>query len=129
MMGALCGPNIYQVRRHFEENELPTQVRTFTYAQGFFGYHDGAKEMNKHIAEMVDAGWEPMSSASDPGHLQAGKTVGMMALTGGLSLLFGASRTDPTVTIIFRKRDETPEAPAVPPSVEGVPGIRWSKKR
>ena len=82
------------------------QIKTFTYKRTFGQYlltPWGAKKMDDHIAEMVNAGWEPMNSANDSGHVKVGKTVGLMALTGGLSLLFGASRTEPTITLTFKK--------------------------
>ncbi len=82
------------------------EVQTFTYKltgskyylPGVFG-----EEMDHHVQGLLRAGWEPMNGANDTGHVKLGQTIGMAAMTGGLSLLFGASRTAPTITLTFRK--------------------------
>jgi hypothetical protein len=84
------------------------QIKTFIYELGPFNTYFlkggwSAKTMDDHIAKMVNDGWEPMNSANDSGHVKLGKTVGLMAMTGGLSLLFGASRTPSTITMTFKK--------------------------
>jgi hypothetical protein len=84
------------------------QVQTFTYTMragahrlpGLFG---SGKTMDDHVAEMMSDGWEPMNSAADAGHVRVGKTLAGMALTGGLSLFFGASRTAEKITLTFKR--------------------------
>jgi len=59
--------------------------------------------MDAHIERMLGDGWELMNSANDNGHVRLGKTLGLAALTGGVSLLFGASRTKEKITLTFKK--------------------------
>jgi hypothetical protein len=82
------------------------QVKTFTYkrkGKKYFVDEMFGDEMDAHIQGLLGSGWEPMNSATDPGHVRAGKTLGLMALTGGLSLFFGASRTAEKITLTFKK--------------------------
>ena len=59
--------------------------------------------MDNHIQRMLTDGWEVMNSVNDTGHVRVGKTLAVAGLTGGLSLLFGASRTASTLTLTFKK--------------------------
>jgi hypothetical protein len=59
--------------------------------------------MDDHINGLLEDGWELLNSASDGGHVRVGKTLALSAMTGGLSLLFGASRTKKEVTLTFKK--------------------------
>ncbi len=82
------------------------EIKTFTYKRKGGKYYEDrmfGDDMDTHIKRMIEAGWEPMNSADDAGHVRVGRTVGAAVLTGGLSLLFGASRTAPTITLTFRK--------------------------
>lgn len=87
------------------------QIKTFTYRQKKKGSYwlegtDSQQPMDAHIQGLVNTGWEPINSANDPGHVRAGKTLSLGALTGGLSFFFGASRTAPTITLTFKKADD-----------------------
>jgi hypothetical protein len=90
-------------------------IRTFRYTRKrdtYFSERDSTGDcapMDAHIQRLMNDGWEPMNSANDTGHVRVGKTLALGALTGGLSLLFGASRTTPTITLTFR-RGITPQS-------------------
>ena len=87
-------------------------IKTFVYKRKRNGSYwlegyDLSPSMDKHIQELVNAGWEPLNSANDTGHVKVGKTLALTALTGGLSLFFGASRTAPTITLTFKSNDSS----------------------
>jgi hypothetical protein len=63
------------------------------------------KEMRKDVEEAVKHGWTLQDSAATGGHINVGRTVAPAVLTGGISLLFGASRSKDKVTVTFL-RDE-----------------------
>lgn len=90
------------------------QIKTFTYRQRKGSYWLDSESytqlMDDHIQELVNAGWKPINSANDPGHVRLGKTLALTALTGGLKLFFGASRTAQTITLTFQ-RDRATESP------------------
>lgn len=79
------------------------QVKTFIYKQKKGSYWLDFEPMDHHIQRMVNDGWELMNSANDTGHVRVGKTIGLTLLTGGASILFGASRTAPTLTLTFKR--------------------------
>src|SRR5215469_8109506 len=87
------------------------EIKTFTYQKvngAYYLYLPGQCHlMDAHIQTMLQEGWEPINSANDPGHVRVGKTLALTALTGGISLFFGASRTAQTIAITFKR--------AVPP--------------
>ena len=87
------------------------QVRTFTYTlrSGEYWCEDGDTQMDAHIERMIAGGWEVLNSASDTGHVRIGKTLAVGAMTGGLSLLFGGSRTAKTITLTFKTDKPAPE--------------------
>jgi hypothetical protein len=115
------------------------QVRTFTYTRRSGSYFSECKDtygnytsMDAHIQMLMSEGWEPMVSANDTGHVRLGKTLVLGALTGGASLLFGASRTEPTITLTFKKPDvggvaeklearfsQNDQSPITAPHIEG----------
>src|ERR1035441_4729773 len=80
------------------------QVRTFTYTlrSGQYWCEDGYTQMDDHIQRMIGGGWEVLNSANDTGHVRVGKTLVVAGMTGGLSLLFGGSRTAKTITLTFK---------------------------
>lgn len=96
------------------------QIKTFTYKLKMNGEYwlDGDLSMDAHVQKLVNAGWEPMNSASDPGHVRLGKTLVLTAMTGGLSLLFGASRTAQTITLTFKNASVFPTT-NTPPQESG----------
>jgi len=63
------------------------------------------KSMRREVEEAAKFGWVPQQTAGTGGHINVGRTAGRVALTGGLGLLFGASRSKDKVTITFI-RDE-----------------------
>jgi len=63
------------------------------------------KDMRGDVEEAVKFGWTLQNSAAIGGHINVGRTVAPAVLTGGLSLLFGASRSKDKVTVTF-VRDE-----------------------
>ena len=81
----------------FRSARLPqVEVKTFTYVKRFgMNMLDSwnTKPMDEHAAERMQGGWELMNSGADSGHVNVGRTVTAAALTGGLSLLFVASRS------------------------------------
>ena len=50
-----------------------------------------------------------LNSATDGGHVRIGKTLAVGAMTGGLSLLFGGSRTAKTITLTFKTDQPAPQ--------------------
>ena len=101
------------------------RVRTFTYTLRGGEYRtDSGTQMDAHIQRMVERGWELLNSTSDTGHVRIGKTLAVGALTGGLSLLFGGSRTAKTITLTFKTDRPAPQfSPAAPQ--EGVGFVGW----
>ena len=77
--------------------------------------------MDDHVALLLRNGWEVMNSANDPGHVRVGKTLIVGTLTGGLSLLFGASRTATTITLTFKKAADPSSQLVGPTSVTARP--------
>jgi len=63
------------------------------------------KDMRKDVEEAVKFGWMLQDSAAIGGHINVGRTVLPAVATGGLSLLFGASRSKDKVTVTY-VRDE-----------------------
>ena len=63
------------------------------------------KVMKREVEEAAKYGWKPENSAATAGHINVGRTVAPAVLTGGLSLLLGASRSKDKMTITF-VRDE-----------------------
>src|ERR1035441_205832 len=108
------------------------RVRTFTYTLRGGEYRtDSGTQMDAHIQRMVERGWELLNSTSDTGHVRIGKTLAVGALTGGLSLLFGGSRTAKTITLTFKTDRPAPQfspaAPQLSPAApqEGVGFVGW----
>ena len=79
------------------------QIQTFIYKYKGGSYWLDGEAMDHHIQRMLNSGWELMNSANDTGHVRLGKTLTLTALTGGLNLFFGASRSAQTMTLTFKK--------------------------
>jgi len=89
------------------------QVASFTYKRkGFLTksigdsgdqYYLDGQTMEEHVASKLAGGWELVTSAADGGHLRIGRTVAGAALTGGLSLLLGGSRSKASIVLTFKK--------------------------
>lgn len=112
------------MERRYNRFAKNMQIKTFVYRlrKGTYWLESGrgTQAMDDHIRELANTGWEPMNSANDPGHVRLGKTLMLTALTGGLSLFFGASRTAQTITLTFRRPEQ--DAPKAVPAARG--GLR-----
>jgi hypothetical protein len=58
-------------------------------------------KMESEIAELIAHGYNIASQTGTGSHVNVGRTVTGAVLTGGLSLLFGASRSGDKITITF----------------------------
>jgi hypothetical protein len=91
-------------------------VRTFVYTGKSGGLSEQFSKMGMehHINLMITNGWEVVNQVGLAGHVRLGRTLTGAALTGGLSLLAGGSRTADRVTITYRRVEipvsVTPEA-------------------
>lgn len=59
--------------------------------------------MEREMAELLEHGYQIQASAGTGSHVNVGRTVTAAVLTGGLSLLFGASRSKQKITMTFVK--------------------------
>jgi hypothetical protein len=59
------------------------------------------RKMENEIAELLNHGYNIASQTGTGSHVNVGRTVTGAVLTGGLSLLFGASRSKDKITITF----------------------------
>ena len=86
-------------------SRLIGSIETFTYTgeSGALSEHISKMSMEEHINVMIASGWEVVSQTGLPGHVRLGRTLTGAALTGGLSLLAGGSRTADRVTITYRR--------------------------
>lgn len=64
------------------------------------------KIMQKEVEVAAQYGWMPQTSAGVAGHINVGRTVTAAALTGGASLLLGASRSKDKLTITYVRTPE-----------------------
>jgi hypothetical protein len=73
----------------------PVSVRTYKQDQGWL-----IELESKHL---IANGYEVQDQSSAGSHVNVGRTASAAVLTGGLSLLFGASRSKGTVTLMYLK--------------------------
>ena len=59
------------------------------------------RRMESEIAELIGHGYAIASQTGTGSHVNVGRTVTGAVLTGGLSLLFGASRSNDKITMTF----------------------------
>lgn len=80
-------------------------VETYTYTgkSGRLSEQFSMVGMEQHINLMIANGWEVVNQTGLPGHVRLGRTLTGAALTGGISLLAGGSRTADRVTITYRR--------------------------
>jgi hypothetical protein len=80
-------------------------VQTFTYTgkSGWLSEQFSKMLMEQHINLMITNGWEVVAQTGIGGHVRLGRTLAGAALTGGLSLLAGGSRTADRATITYRR--------------------------
>lgn len=64
------------------------------------------KVMQKDVETAAQYGWIPQTSAGIGGHINVGRTFAAASLTGGASLLLGASRSKDKMTITYVRTPE-----------------------
>jgi hypothetical protein len=64
---------------------------------------DETKKMEAEMAELLGHGYTIASQSGTGSHVNVGRTVTGAVLTGGLSLIFGGSRSKEKITITFTK--------------------------
>ena len=74
----------------------PVTVRTYKQDQGWL-----IELETKHL---LANGYEVQDQSSAGSHVNVGRTATAAVLTGGLSLLFGASRSKGSVTLMYLKK-------------------------
>jgi hypothetical protein len=63
-------------------------------------------EYRRDAVRLTRAGWTPVLQSQDGGHVNVGRSVTGAALTGGLSLLFGGSRTRGKIIVTWTRNPE-----------------------
>ena len=74
------------------------------------GRYDNESEMDAEIASASNYGWIVKNIATFGSHINVGRTVAPMVLTGGLSLLQGASRSKERYIVTFERDGRISEA-------------------
>jgi len=74
----------------------PVTVRTYKHDQGWL--------IELEAKLLLANGYEIQDQSSAGSHVNVGRTVSGAVLTGGLSLLFGGSRSKGTVTLMYLKK-------------------------
>ena len=64
---------------------------------------DETKKMESEMTELLGHGYTIASQSGTGSHVNVGRTVTGAVLTGGLSLIFGGSRSKEKITITFTK--------------------------
>ena len=80
----------------------PVAVRTYKQDQGWL--------VDLDAKLLLANGYELQSQSSTGSHVNIGRTVTGAALTGGLSLLLGGSRSRGTITLLYLKKAAKPRA-------------------
>ena len=78
--------------------------------------------MEREMSELLANGYQIQGQSGTGSHVNVGRTVSGAVLTGGLSLLFGASRSSGTQTITYVKTMKAiaPRAPKKPKRIFGA---------
>jgi hypothetical protein len=63
-------------------------------------------EANREVAEAEKYGWQVGDLSTTAGHVNVGRTATAAVLTGGVSLLLGASRSKDKLTIAFARESD-----------------------
>ena len=71
----------------------------------YVGVYKNERDLRKDIEEAAKFGWVPQQMAGTSGHINVGRTVAPAVLTGGFSLLLGASRSKDKHTVTFLRDD------------------------
>lgn len=88
--------NEVQKTKWYQDIAARTHVKTYT----------SEKEMQRDLEAATQYGWMLQSTTGIAGHVNVGRTTTAAALTGGVSLLFGASRSKDKITITFVRTPE-----------------------
>src|SRR5260221_13339233 len=64
------------------------------------------KEMQREVEAAAQRGWMPQGTTGTAGHINVGRTATAAALTGGVSLLLGASRSQDKIHINLLRTPE-----------------------
>lgn len=81
--------------------------------------YKNAKEFEADAAIMMRLGWRLEDQVAQNGHVNVGRTVTGAVLTGGFSLMLGASRTKGKITVTWIRGGE-PETKVCPQCAEEV---------
>lgn len=76
------------------------------HARSHVATYSNEKQMQKEVEAAVQNGWMPQNTAGTSGHINVGRTTAAAVLTGGFSLLLGASRSKDKITITFTRTPE-----------------------
>lgn len=68
--------------------------------------YTNAKAMNREMKQALRYGWTVQNTTSMAGHINVGRTLTKAALTGGVGLMLGASRTKDNLTVIYERTEE-----------------------
>jgi hypothetical protein len=84
-------------------NQRQLSIQTFpaTRKEVKIKEYKDSKEFEKDAQKMMNAGWQPEDQSQRGGHVNVGRTATGAVLTGGLSLLLGASRTKGKITVTW----------------------------
>ncbi len=64
------------------------------------------KDAQKEMEAAAHHGWMPQGTTTTEGHINVGRTMTKVVLTGGLGLMTGASRSKGKITITFMRTPE-----------------------
>lgn len=95
-------PHVEVVAAGQSGSEWYTDVSRLTY----IAIYTDENQMQREVESAALNGWMVQSTAGTGGHINVGRTATAAALTGGVSLLFGASRSKDKITITFVRTPE-----------------------
>ena len=72
----------------------------------YVGTYTDQNEIQREIESAALNGWLVQSTTGIAGHVNVGRTATAAALTGGVSLLFGTSRSKDKITVMFTRTPE-----------------------
>jgi len=83
--------------------------------------YSNAEEATQEANAASHAGWLPSGTSATDGHINVGRTATEAVLTGGLTLLLGASRTKGNVTVTYVRTPQWLEEHNMAPKKPEVP--------
>ncbi len=106
--GSLSGARSLLSERHASDKpsvEEPIYVEVEIDPEIEVKGYKSPKEFESDSKEMIRKGWQPQNQSALAGHVNVGRTLGKVALTGGLGLMLtGASRTKDQMTVTWVRR-------------------------